>query len=86
MAAPRMNCFMTSVYDLRGGDKRQPLAYRNVRSRSQIASIEIGFFRRGCEFNEEQMKEGLGKTVGTHRSLKQVDVMKLKQKVAGLLI
>lgn len=69
---------MRNAHDVQSGDERRPATHRDLISTSQDTSIEKRFFKHGSGLNEEQMKEGLEVTVGAHRSLEQVDVMKLK--------
>lgn len=52
----------------------------------KIASIQKLVFRRECGLNEEKTKKGPEKIAGKHRSLEQVDAVKLKQEVAEIMI
>lgn len=67
-------------------EERRPALYRDLMSTSRIASLENYLFRLGCRSSDNKIKKGLEKIACIHRSLKQVDVMRLEQDAAEVLV
>lgn len=69
--------------DAYGEEMRRHGRYHFLRTTSQSTSNEKTFMRRGCGWDEEKIKNSLQLIADIHRSLKQVDMMELKQGTGG---